>query len=632
MKNRTGRRLNLLSPGVILVLALLVTGINLNTKPWRDPMKVLAWDVKSYYAYLPAALIYHDLSMEFTKEDHEFFGDKFWPKPTPSGGLSLVMTMGLAFLYLPFFLAGHLYAWLSGAETHGFSEPYIFFLVFSALAYLLAGLTVLRWLMLKYFPDWIVALTLLAIVAGTNLLYYSSVEAPMSHAYSFALFAFFLAVTMNWYRNPGLKNSILLGLLAGLITLVRPTNALVLIFFLLWDVKSFRELGERTDFLAANWRRILIMTGAAFLVWLPQLIYWKSVSGQWLYYSYNEEGFFFSNPQLINGLFSYRKGWLLYTPVMLLSLAGLPLLWKYRRGFFWPLLCFLGVKLYVVFSWWTWWYGGGFGQRPLVESYALLSIPMATLLLHAYHRGRWIGRFIVGLVFLFVLHNLFQTAQYYYGAIHWDGMNKRAYWASFARPKPLPGFYDLVTPPDYDLALQGVYVNKREPSRAFVVEDRIVNDMERLTPDGNAFLSLCGRYSFSGGRLQSPRYAYTGQYSIMLKRGRADGLYTRLEVEPGEQWHISVKRRSLWFAGYLSVAADDPSKLYESRRLGPAAATKGWDSLHVHIVIPDEEVSFIEVYSWNPSFIPAWFDELEIKKVKGISVTGEEPPQGQPGI
>ena len=628
MKTAVRRPRNLISAGVILALALLVTGIQMNIKPWKDPMKVLAWDVKSYYAYLPAALIYHDLSMEFTKEDHAFFGDKFWPKPTPSGGLSLVMTMGLAYLYLPFFLAGHVYAWLSGAETHGFSEPYVFFLIFSALVYVVLALVLLRRFLLKYFPDWITALTLLALVAGTNLLYYSSIEAPMSHAYSFALFAVFMVTSVSWHGKPDLKRSVALGLLAGLISLIRPTNIVIVLFFLLWDVKSIKELRLRAGQLATNWRLILIMAAAAFLVWLPQLIYWKTVSGQWLYYSYNEEGFFFSSPQWINGLFSYRKGWLLYTPVMALALAGIPVLWKYRRGFFWPLLAFLVVNLYVVFSWWTWWYGGGFGQRPLIESYALLAVPMASLLLYAHHGGtRW-RRLIVGLVFLLVLHNLFQTMQYYYGAIHWDGMNKKAYWASFGRPKPLPGFYDMVTPPDYELALQGVYTDLVEKPPVPEVAERFVVDMERLSTDGRSFLSLCGRLVLTGGSFQSPRHAYAGQHSIMLGRGRADGLHTRIEVEPGQQWHISVKRRSPWFAGSFTVSSDDPSRLYEDRRLGPPAARKGWDSLQIHVAIPAEGVRFLEVYAGNPSMIPAWFDELEIRKL----MTGESgnPVAGSP--
>ncbi len=615
-KFRVRRPLNLLSLAVVLALALLVTGINTNIKPWKEPMKVLAWDVKSYYAYLPAAFIYQDLSMEFTREDHEFFGDKFWPKPTPSGGLCLVMTMGLAMMYLPFFLAGHMLAWFTGAEMHGFSEPYVLMLIFSALAYLVAGLLVLRKLLLRYFPDRIVALVLLAIVAGTNLLYYSSIEGPMSHVYSFALFAFFMAGTLWWYGRPGRWNSIVLGLVVGLITLVRPTNGLVLLFFLLWDVKAGDGPGTRLRLLFSRWPLLLLMAGAALLVWLPQLIYWKSVSGQWIYYSYNEEGFFFNNPQLLNGLFSFRKGWLLYTPVMVLALAGIPLLWKYRRGFFWPVLTFMVLNLYVVFSWWTWWYGGGFGQRPLIESYALLSVPLATLLLFVHHQGSWLRRLAVGVVFLFILHNLFQTAQYYYGAIHWDGMNKRAYLASFGRPKPLSGFYDMVTRPDYDLALQGIYVDEKPKLPDYRVVDRFVVDMDRLGPDGTSFLSLCGRQSFSGGKLQSPRHAYTGKHSVMLRRGRADGLFTRLEVEPGQQWHISVKRRSPWFEGYLAVVGDEPSLLYADKRLGPKAARAAWDSLHIHLTVPMQGISFIEIYAGNPGWLGAWFDELEIRQVE----------------
>ena len=114
-------------------------------------------------------------------------------------------------------------------------------------------------------------------------------------------------------------------------------------------------------------------------------MYWKLQTGQYLYYSYpDDQGFFFSNPQIWNNLFSWRKGWLLYTPVMIFALAGIPLLWKQNRKFFVPVLLFVVVIIYVTSSWWDWWYGGGFGIRPYIDLYGVMAIPMAAFLTWAF--------------------------------------------------------------------------------------------------------------------------------------------------------------------------------------------------------------------------------------------------------
>lgn len=610
-------RKNLLSLFAILLIALIVAGVFSNMKRWQQPLRVIQWDIKNYYAYLPAVFIYGDHSLEFTKADPEFFGDKFWPIPTPTGGLVIITSMGLAMLYLPFFLLGHLAAWLTGAEMNGFSPPYAMFLVFSSLFYVVLGLLALRKVLLRFFSDGITALTLLAMFFATNLFFYTAHEGPMSHAYNFALFAFFILLTIKWYDRPGNQNSLLLGLLSGLIVLVRPTNIVILVFFVLYNVKSISELKQRVVFLGGKYQLILLMAVAALLVWIPQLLYWKSVSGQWLYYSYKEEeGFFFGNPQIIRGLFSYRKGWLLYTPIMVLALAGIALLWKHRREFFWPVLVFTVINIYVVLSWWSWWYGGGFGQRAFIESYALLAIPFATLL---YAAGKWkkIAQwFFVALTFMLMIHGIFQTAQYHYGAIHWDSMNKTTYWASFGRIKPLPGFYEAIDPPDYDMATRGIQaVVKREKPHYQVLES-IVFDMETLDSSGQFILSGDGKFSINPGSSRTSRKAFFGENSLMLSRKTEQNITALIPVQPGEQWVVSVKRKSPWFNGALVLTGDEGAHFYKDIRIGLPSARSGWDSLALQITIPENEIRNLQVILRNAGRLNAWFDHLVIEKVQ----------------
>jgi hypothetical protein len=94
-------------------------------------------------------------------------------------------------------------------------------------------------------------------------------------------------------------------------------------------------------------------------------------------------------------------------------------------------------------------------MRPLIESYALLAIPMAALVNSLLKAGIKIKIAGLALFSILILHSMFETAQYVYGAIHWDSMSKKAYWYSFGKLKPDGNFYKLLKTPDYEKAIKG---------------------------------------------------------------------------------------------------------------------------------------------------------------------------------
>ena len=57
-----------------------------------------------------------------------------------------------------------------------------------------------------------------------------------------------------------------------------------------------------------------------------------------------------SNP----GFYNFNNGWLLYTPVMVLALLGIGVLWWQRRDLFWFSSSYLALRLWISFSWWWW--------------------------------------------------------------------------------------------------------------------------------------------------------------------------------------------------------------------------------------------------------------------------------------
>ncbi len=450
---------------IALVLVIIIVGyVDNNLGLWKGEGRVIVHDVYPFYSYLPITFIYHDLALE-KLENGTNYGDQFilWPKETPNGKKVITASTGMSFLYFPFFIVGHWYAQIFDYPATGYSSPYRFALMLSSFVYLIIGLFFLRKLLVKYYSEFVAGVVILVLPLATNMLWYTVVESPMSHVYSFALISVFLFLTDIWHENNTYVRTLLIGLLAGLITLIRPTNILVLLIFLLWDVKTLKELGARILLFLHNWKKVLIMVVAFILVWAPQFIYWKIQAGQFFYFSYpDDQGFFFGNPQIINSLFSWRKGWLLYTPVMIFAIAGFPLLWKNYRKFFFPLVIFLLVNIYVLSSWWDWWFGGGFGLRAYIDMYGVMALPMAAFITWGLGRKAVIKYVLIVVFLLITARSVFHHVQYHYGAIHWVAMTKDAYLYSFWRIRPTDKFKELLRKPDYDAARKGIYIYEGE--------------------------------------------------------------------------------------------------------------------------------------------------------------------------
>jgi len=446
---------NRVSYYIVLILGFILLYVILNTKQWQRD-NVIVSDGVIYYEYLPAAFIFNDLSFSFLNDLPADFDGTIWLGTNKETGVKLPkMSLGLSYIFMPFFFLGHLTAKLTGFTTYGYSDPYALFLCIGVWFYVFLSLFYLRKILLLYFSDATTVLTLISVVLGTNLFFYTTLSATMSHAYSFCLFVFFIYHTIQWHQTKNWKTALLIGFLIGLISLVRPTNALLAIVFALFNVFNLESLKTKIMLFWKCRAQILLLIVMALLVWSPQMMYWKYFTGHYFYFSYGEEGFFFNNPHILDGLFSYRKGWLLYTPIMAFALLGIGLLFRLKKEWALPVLIFTALNIYVTYSWWCWWYGGSFGSRPMVESYALMAIPLATFyawLERKHHLLRYVSIFII---LIATSLNLFQTQQTK-TCLHWDGMTKESYWSNFATWGYPEGFDDMISPPDYQKAVKGI--------------------------------------------------------------------------------------------------------------------------------------------------------------------------------
>ena len=77
-------------------------------------------------------------------------------------------------------------------------------------------------------------------------------------------------------------------------------------------------------FFIKNYNSVLIIMLAGFIMFIPQLMYWKEMTGHWIYYSYTDEGFkYWNKPKIFAVLFDVQNGLLLYSPMVILMLIGI---------------------------------------------------------------------------------------------------------------------------------------------------------------------------------------------------------------------------------------------------------------------------------------------------------------------
>lgn len=455
MKNRV----SLIS---ILVCVVVVLSLDFSYKYYKSRDKIIESDAKHYYAYIPSVIIFHDISQKFL--DTEFGPDKhyFWTGVKLDNGKNYIKTtMGVALLQSVIIIPMHYTFKALGFPADGFSEPYKLAILMSSLLYFALGLLIIRYLVIKNlkFSDTVAAITILAIGLGTNLLVYVSKEPSMSHAYSFFAIGMFVFCLDRYLKNRKWANALLTGISFGLVVLIRQVNVITVVLFLLWDVDSLKDLKDRIlmYLLKPHFSGLIII--GFILIWIPQLMYYYSLVGSIFFNGYGKEAskFFFDNPQISKSLFSYQKGWFVYTPIMFLAVIGfLPLFFSQFKKYALSVFIIMLSLIYVNSSWYSWWFGGGFGQRAYIDIYVLMAIPLAGFINFTLQNK--ISRVLISLIFIVLISNgVFQTVQYFNNVIHFSGMTKEAFWYSIGRIEPGSRHWAFIEESDSKLAEQGIY-------------------------------------------------------------------------------------------------------------------------------------------------------------------------------
>jgi hypothetical protein len=400
------------------------------------------WDAFGYYAYLPGSFIYKDVKKldwypTIEKKYHVSGGVLYQADTLKNGNLVFKYLGGVAILEAPFFAVGHIIANVSEAPEDGFSWPYQYAIMWGAVFWFLVGLIVLMKILLRYYSDKITAMTLLLIVLATNLLQYVSVDGAMSHCFLFPLYAFVLYWTIRWHESPKRSYALAIGLTIGLAIISRPTELVMIFIPILWSMDASAKLRAKWALVRNHLSHVYLALIGGFIGILPQLIYWKLVTGSWIYDVGSK--WFFLNPWW-RVIFGFEKGWFVYTPIAIGMVIGLFLM--KGKSFRKAILTVGLLNLWIIISWSDWRYGASYSTRALIQSYPVYAFALAALLERIdFGKVRYVIP-IVGTYLCFL--NLFQLWQYNRTILHFDDMNYSYYKAIYWNTNPSPLDYSLL--------------------------------------------------------------------------------------------------------------------------------------------------------------------------------------------
>jgi hypothetical protein len=415
---------------IVAVISSSLMKIKMQGEGWRFAVYM---DGRGYYAQLPAYFIYNDPQYKFYTRESALPDDPpNFMNDLRSGKKVNKYFAGEAFLLSPFFGVAHLVARNAGYPANGFSPPYFYAVAIAAIFYFLLGLFFLWRLLEKFqFRKSVILLVCTCFAFGTNLFHYAVYEPSMSHIYSFAAISCFLYLLRCYFLSPSAKILFGCAFVFGIMLLLRPINAVVFLAFpvMAGDVKNLRN---GFQWIMKHWKAVAVSVCIVGLVGFIQLFLYRWATGNYFIYAYEGEGFDFLHPHFHATLFSFEKGLVVYTPMILFAFFGLVVLFKRSKFLFLNLFFLLMIIAWIVSSWHEYKYGYSFGLRAYIDYYALFALAMAFFIDWTF-RKKIVAAVGVTLYTLVIIFYGIQQYQFVHRIIHPGAMNEKAYWQVFLK-------------------------------------------------------------------------------------------------------------------------------------------------------------------------------------------------------
>jgi hypothetical protein len=423
---------------VYLGISVLLFGAAVAVRGWQSarqqqPLNFIVSDAKGYYVYLPSVVIDGDVDLlnqmvaTFGQDIHRIDYDV--ENRTPTGVVANKYPVGMALTLFPPFLLAHGVA-LAGQQftaspwfaSDGYSPPYQLFCLGVIVALSCLTMMLLDRLIEEHLQidGRAIGAGVAAFWLGSHYMWYCFREPFMVHVIS-AFWVTLVVATCARLRFDAQArgqvrtfHSFTLAFAAAMALVCRPTNIFIAPF-IVWALLAVYRAGLTVQLL----RTVpLALTGLA-LPLLVQASVWRAMYGEWFHYSYDDEGFIWSQPALLATLFSMHKGLFVWTPLLLLAAVGIWWHLRHRhdaahKGL---LACWLvgaGILWYLNSAWWCWGFGWSFGARAFLELAGLFVVGLALAFELARRHSPLTRTVVVSAALVFVIYNyalmgLYQT-------------------------------------------------------------------------------------------------------------------------------------------------------------------------------------------------------------------------------
>ena len=351
--------------GLALVLAVFVSLVMLDRPLVRG-------DGLAYYMWLGPVTT--RFTFDLTSAVEQFAGvNEYQVFRVPGGGYGSAFSFGPAILLAPWYRLALLLpearnvnlAHYVQYQGDGFIRSFFVLLgsnTYTVLAVLLSykvALSLVR-------APWTAAAAAFTLLWGTPLIYYATIEPYMAHA----LGTFLLALALYLYTRPR-PRWLLLGVVLSVAVVVRWQLALLLIpigIHLLWR---------------RRWREsVRLGVGTLSLAWLVPLS-WQQMFGSFLVVPaaiQNQSPFLGLPVHALDVLISAKAGLFLWSPLTVLALAGLLLLWRKHTRLAAVSLAAFVLQVLINGGVQDWAAGWSYGMRRLTELYPFFVVGLAYLL------------------------------------------------------------------------------------------------------------------------------------------------------------------------------------------------------------------------------------------------------------
>ncbi|MEI8005960.1 MAG: glycosyltransferase family 39 protein [Bacteroidota bacterium] len=265
----------------------------------------------------------------------------------------------------------------------------------------------------KYFTTSTTFLTLFLLVFGTNffviMVYRGAVQASML----LALMVLAAWMTQRWHEKSGWPEAIIAGLAIGMQVFIKPAGSAAIFLFLFWGAYNKDTFKIKWKIFRDHPAQVLTIVGLFLWGIFLRIAYPQLLAGTWFCdYIPHTKALYLIAPWLWQVLFSIKNGWLIYTPVVLLSVPGFYILGERNKPLFYAAFIYSLMFLLLLASSPGVTVPDNFSQARMTEILAVLIIPLGYFTSWVLE-GKWLRKTAFFLLFAMLISlNLFQTWQF----------------------------------------------------------------------------------------------------------------------------------------------------------------------------------------------------------------------------